>query len=128
MSSSKYQRMNVKFYADSLEDPKYWSCTKVEKAEDLSSGLMTLPKALKYWKRGELCVRSRTTWYWQNDVHCNAFADIMALRLLVDRLRTKQLRYRSSSHSVTTSLSGNPISRIREGKRCNSTSGASISY
>ena len=28
----------------------------MEKAEDLSSGLMTLPKALKCWKRGELWV------------------------------------------------------------------------
>ena len=56
MSSSQYQQMNVKFYADSLENPKYLSCTKVEKPEDLSSGLMTIPKALKYWKRGELWV------------------------------------------------------------------------
>ena len=54
MSSSQYQRMNVKFYADSLEDPRYWSCTKVEKVDDLPSGLKTVPKFLKYWERGEL--------------------------------------------------------------------------
>ena len=52
--SSQYQRMNVKFYADSLEDPRYWSCTKVETVDDLPSGLRTVPKALKYWERGEL--------------------------------------------------------------------------
>ena len=55
-ASGQYQRMSVKFYADSLEYPKYWTCAKVDKVEELSAGLMTIPKALKLWKRGELWV------------------------------------------------------------------------
>ena len=46
--------MSVRFYADSLENPKYWTCTKVDKIEELSPGLRNLPKAMKFWKRGEL--------------------------------------------------------------------------
>ena len=38
--------MHVKFYADSLENLKYWTRTRVDKVEELSSGLMTLPKAM----------------------------------------------------------------------------------
>lgn len=50
----EYQRMSVKFYADSLRNPKYWSCSKVDKTEGLSSGLKTQSKTKKYLERGEL--------------------------------------------------------------------------
>ena len=56
MLSSQYQQVSVKFDADYLENPKYWIYTQVDKSEQLSSGLMNLPKALKLWKRGELWV------------------------------------------------------------------------
>ena len=50
--------MSVKFYADSVENPKYWTCTKVKDLAQLSPKLSTLPKALKLLTRGELWVLS----------------------------------------------------------------------
>lgn len=55
-SSSTYQQMNVKFYADSVGNPHSWKCTKVDNPDDLPPGLKAMPKALNFLNRGELWV------------------------------------------------------------------------
>ena len=51
----QYQKMFVRFYVDCVEDPKYWTCTKVN-VDQIPPGLAMFLRAVKYCERDEIWV------------------------------------------------------------------------
>ena len=55
-TTEKLQRMFVRFYADAVDNPSDWQCSKVVDESELPPELATFSNARKYFKMGELFV------------------------------------------------------------------------